>query len=211
MMDSEDDAKDTLLDLRLKKRMFRGVSVKGRLKSETVVRSFYPVSTAPSMTPIIYPGMQMKYNGNQFMPQQQGIPMDMRYQYINQNQVLNNNMMNQMNAQGLMNNNMMMSNNILPINNLNSINMNNLNSLNNPHIISVSPASSPSNTNNKNVISIENTSTIPTVPSSSFEENIDKNNAMNIANNSSTVPKNKIAPGVSTISGNGSQGSSSTR
>jgi hypothetical protein len=56
MMDSEDDAKDTLLDLRLKKRMFRGQSVKGRLKSETVVRSFYPVQAAPSMSPAIYPG-----------------------------------------------------------------------------------------------------------------------------------------------------------
>ena len=58
MMDSEEDAKDTLLDLKLKKRMFRGQPVKGRLKSETVVRSFYPVQAAPAMPPVgIYPGI----------------------------------------------------------------------------------------------------------------------------------------------------------
>lgn len=77
-MDSEDDAKDTLLDLRLKKRLFRGQSVKGRLKSETVVRSFYPVQAAPSMPPAIYPGMQMQYAGG-FVPGP--IPIDMRYGY----------------------------------------------------------------------------------------------------------------------------------
>jgi hypothetical protein len=75
-MDSEDDAKDTLLDLRLKKRLFRGQSVKGRLKSETVVRSFYPVQAAPSMPPAIYPGMQMQYAGG-FVPGP--MPIDMRY------------------------------------------------------------------------------------------------------------------------------------
>ncbi len=39
-MDSEEEAKDTLFDLRLKKRTFRGQPVKARLKTETVVRSF---------------------------------------------------------------------------------------------------------------------------------------------------------------------------
>jgi len=46
-MDTEEDAKDTLLDLRLKKRTFRGASVKARLKTETVVRSFFPVNASP--------------------------------------------------------------------------------------------------------------------------------------------------------------------
>ena len=59
MMDSEEDAKDTLIDLKLKKRMFRGQPVKGRLKSETVVRSFYPVQAAPAAMPSAgtYPGI----------------------------------------------------------------------------------------------------------------------------------------------------------
>lgn len=83
-MDSEDDAKDTLLDLRLKKRMFRGQSVKGRLKSETVVRSFYPVQAAPSMPPAIYPGMQMQYAGG-FVPGP--MPIDMRYGSYNMGQM----------------------------------------------------------------------------------------------------------------------------
>ena len=83
-MDSEDDAKDTLLDLRLKKRMFRGQSVKGRLKSETVVRSFYPVQAAPSMPPAIYPGMQMQYSGG-FV--QGPMPIDMRYNGYNMGQI----------------------------------------------------------------------------------------------------------------------------
>jgi hypothetical protein len=48
VMDSEEDAKDTLIDLKLKKRTFRGQPVKGRLKSEAVVRSFYPVPGAPA-------------------------------------------------------------------------------------------------------------------------------------------------------------------
>jgi len=55
-MDSEEEAKDTLLDLRLKKRTFRGVSVKGRLKTETVVRSFFPVQTG--IAPVVpFPGI----------------------------------------------------------------------------------------------------------------------------------------------------------
>lgn len=61
VMEKEEDAKDTLLDLRLKKRMFRGKAVKGRLKTESVVRSFYPVQTAPPITPVFpvmpYSGM----------------------------------------------------------------------------------------------------------------------------------------------------------
>lgn len=64
IMDSEEDAKDTLLDLRLKKRTFRGQSVKARLKSETMVRSFYAVKppVAPvQMMPGAFPGFQ--YNG----------------------------------------------------------------------------------------------------------------------------------------------------
>ncbi|CAE7482858.1 unnamed protein product [Symbiodinium microadriaticum] len=45
-MESEEDAKDTLLDLKLKKRTFKGASVKARLKTETVIRSYYPVYLA---------------------------------------------------------------------------------------------------------------------------------------------------------------------
>ena len=61
-MDTEEDAKDTLLDLRLKKRTFRGAAVKARLKTETVVRSFFPVQTGVSpvapMFPVMpFPGM----------------------------------------------------------------------------------------------------------------------------------------------------------
>lgn len=41
-MESEEDAKDTLMDLKLKKRTFDGVPVKARLKTEAVVRSYYP-------------------------------------------------------------------------------------------------------------------------------------------------------------------------
>jgi hypothetical protein len=62
-MDSEDDAKDTLLDLRLKKRTFRGQSVKGRLKSETLVRSFYPMQAPPVVPNMVYPGMPMQFPG----------------------------------------------------------------------------------------------------------------------------------------------------
>jgi hypothetical protein len=42
-MESEEDAKDTALDLRLKKRSFRGQPVKARIKTEPVVRSYFPV------------------------------------------------------------------------------------------------------------------------------------------------------------------------
>ncbi len=60
-MDTEEDAKDTLLDLRLKKRTFRGVSVKARLKTETVVRSFFPVNANPvaPFPGIMAPGVPM--------------------------------------------------------------------------------------------------------------------------------------------------------
>lgn len=46
-MDTEEEAKQTIIDLRVKKRMFRGQPVKARLKTETVVRSFFPVQAAP--------------------------------------------------------------------------------------------------------------------------------------------------------------------
>eukprot|EP01035_Chromulina_nebulosa_P028390 gene28390-37476_t len=61
--ESEEFAKDTLLDLRTKKRTFRGQSVKARLKTETVVKSYFPVQTAPPIAPVFplmgYPGMGM--------------------------------------------------------------------------------------------------------------------------------------------------------
>ena len=47
IFENEDDAKDTLNDLREKGRTFRGKAVKGRVKSETVVRSYFPVQAAP--------------------------------------------------------------------------------------------------------------------------------------------------------------------
>lgn len=56
VMDTEEDAKDTALDLKLKKRTFRGQSVKARIKTEAVVRSFYPVQPIPSI-PAVFPVM----------------------------------------------------------------------------------------------------------------------------------------------------------
>jgi hypothetical protein len=47
-MESEEDAKDTLMDLKLKKRTFNGVSVKARLKTETVIRSYFPSTQMPA-------------------------------------------------------------------------------------------------------------------------------------------------------------------
>ena len=80
MMDSEEDAKDTLIDLKLKKRMFRGQPVKGRLKSETVVRSFYPVQAAPAMPPAgIYPGMPMQFPSAAGFVPAGAMPVDLRY------------------------------------------------------------------------------------------------------------------------------------
>ena len=45
-MESEEDAKDTILDLKLKRRLFRSQLVKARLKTETLVRSYFPVQSA---------------------------------------------------------------------------------------------------------------------------------------------------------------------
>jgi hypothetical protein len=57
-MESEDDAKDAILDLKVKKILFRGVPVKARLKSETIVKSYFapppPVPFMP-MPFITYP------------------------------------------------------------------------------------------------------------------------------------------------------------
>jgi len=59
VMESEDDAKDTVLQLKLKRRLFRGEPVKARLKTETFVRSFYPLQPVVPMPPVMYPpGMQ---------------------------------------------------------------------------------------------------------------------------------------------------------
>jgi hypothetical protein len=54
-MESEEDAKDTALDLRLKKRTFRGQPVKARIKTEPVVRSYFPVP--PPVVPQVPFGM----------------------------------------------------------------------------------------------------------------------------------------------------------
>ena len=58
-METEDDAKDTMLDLRMKKRTFRGVAVKARLKTESVVRSFFPLQP-PAVAPI-FPQMMVPF------------------------------------------------------------------------------------------------------------------------------------------------------
>lgn len=79
MMDNEEDAKDTLLDLKLKKRLFRGQGVKGRLKSETVVRSFYPVQPSPTMQPAIFPGMPMPFPSPAGFVPAGAMPVDMRF------------------------------------------------------------------------------------------------------------------------------------
>jgi hypothetical protein len=71
-METEEDAKDTLLDLRIKKRMYRGQPVKGRLKSESMVKSFYP-SFQPTIPAV--PMMLPPFNG--FMPP----PAGMMYPY----------------------------------------------------------------------------------------------------------------------------------
>lgn len=61
VLETEQDAKDTLLDLKLKKRMFNGQPVKARIKTENVVRSYYPVPTIPAIAPVYpvmpFPGM----------------------------------------------------------------------------------------------------------------------------------------------------------
>lgn len=57
VLESEADAKDAVLDLKLKKRTFAGVAVKARLKSESSAnRSFFPTPVVPpSIYPIMYP------------------------------------------------------------------------------------------------------------------------------------------------------------
>lgn len=52
LFESEEDAKDVLIELRLKKRTFRGQQAKGRMKTEATVRSFYPMPAVPS---VLYP------------------------------------------------------------------------------------------------------------------------------------------------------------
>lgn len=59
MFDTEEDAKQSLLDLKFKKRLFQGALVKARLKTETVVRSFYPLQNAPPVFPILPYGNMM--------------------------------------------------------------------------------------------------------------------------------------------------------
>jgi hypothetical protein len=74
-MESEDDVKDTVLDLQLKKRLFRGEKVKVRVKSESSVRSFYPVPSIPPMAPVLF----QPYPGYAAI----GMPVDMHsYPYI---------------------------------------------------------------------------------------------------------------------------------
>ncbi len=61
LLETEQDAKDTLLDLKLKKRMFNGQPVKARIKTENVVRAYYPMPTIPPIAPVYpvmpFPGM----------------------------------------------------------------------------------------------------------------------------------------------------------
>jgi hypothetical protein len=59
-MESEEDAKDTIMDLKLKKRCFNNVPVKARLKTDAGLRSYY---TAPTVLPIAYPGMTFQPYG----------------------------------------------------------------------------------------------------------------------------------------------------
>ena len=64
VMESEDDVKDTVLDLNSKRRTFRNERVKVRVKTETSVRSFYTVPTIP-VAPLafqsypVYPSMPL--------------------------------------------------------------------------------------------------------------------------------------------------------
>jgi len=74
-MDNETDAKDTLLDLKLKRRQFNGETVKARLKTEVSVRSFY--SQPPPPMPVNVGGMR----GYQVQNGMQGMPMPMSYGY----------------------------------------------------------------------------------------------------------------------------------
>lgn len=57
-MESEEDAKDTLLGLKMQKRTFQGAPIKARLKSETIARSYYvqaPLGPAPVIPPSGFP------------------------------------------------------------------------------------------------------------------------------------------------------------
>lgn len=76
VMENEQDAKDTILDLRMKKRTFRGASIKSRLKTESVVRSFYPVQQQQQTSVL----QQPMYGTPQMMTAGPygGAPMDMR-------------------------------------------------------------------------------------------------------------------------------------
>jgi len=47
------------VDLKFKKRVFQGAPVKARLKTETVVRSFYPVQNTPPVFPVLPYGNMM--------------------------------------------------------------------------------------------------------------------------------------------------------
>lgn len=57
VMDTEEDAKDTVIALRVNKRLFRGHPVKARLKTEAVVRSYFPTNV-PTVPAPIFPIMQ---------------------------------------------------------------------------------------------------------------------------------------------------------
>jgi hypothetical protein len=65
-MESEEDAKDTIMDLKLKKRSFNGTPVKARLKTDPGLRSYY---TAGTVLPIAYPGMTFQPYGMVMDPQ----------------------------------------------------------------------------------------------------------------------------------------------
>ena len=56
-LDSEEDAKDTVLALRVHKRLFRGQAVKARVKTDTVLRSYYPAAVPPTLPPPLYPAV----------------------------------------------------------------------------------------------------------------------------------------------------------
>jgi hypothetical protein len=53
-LESEDEARTVLEQIRLKKRLFRGQHIKARVKSEATVRSYYPVR-APVAPPVFAP------------------------------------------------------------------------------------------------------------------------------------------------------------
>lgn len=59
-MESEEDAKDTIMDLKLKKRCFNGTPVKARLKTDAGLRAYYSAGT---VLPLAYPGMTFQPYG----------------------------------------------------------------------------------------------------------------------------------------------------